>query len=275
MPNREIVIESRRPAGRYWRDLWRCRELFYLMTWRDILLRYKHMTIGFAWAILRPVLTMLVFSLIFGRLAKLPSGGVPYPVLVYTAMLPWQFFATTFADAGNSLINKESIITKIYFPRLMVPLGSVIVSFVDFLAASTVMVGLMAWYHLVPDWRVLALPLLILLLFCFALGAGLWISMLSARFKDFRYLIPFLVQMGLYISPVGFNSGFLPGEWRAVYALNPMVGVIDGFRWALLGISPPDGLELSLTLAAAVSAVLVITGTFYFRRMERALVEFL
>jgi lipopolysaccharide transport system permease protein len=274
MSTREIVIEPRRPVGDYWRELWRYRELFYYLAWRDILLRYKETAIGFAWAVLRPLLTMLVFTLIFGRLAKLPSDGVPYPLLVYAGMLPWQFFATAFADAAASIVSKETIIAKVYFPKLIIPASAVVVSFIDFLAAATVLVGLMAWYQVMPHWRLLALPLLTAVLFILALGAGFWISVLNARYRDFRYVVPFIVQFGLYLSPVAFSSSLLPADWRAAYDLNPMVGIIDGFRWAILGIAR-DGLELSVATAGAVSLLLLMSGIVYFRRMERAMVEFL
>lgn len=269
-----ITIEPGQSAHHYWRDLWRYRELFYFMAWRDVLLRYKRMTIGFAWAILRPLLTMLIFTLVFGKIAKLPSGGIAYPVLVYAGLLPWQFFATAFADAGTSLANKESIITKIYFPRLIIPASAVMVSFVDFLAASLVLVGLMLWYRIIPEWQILALPLFILIVFVVAIGAGLWISALSARYKDFRYIIPFIVQIGLFLSPVGFKSALVPEEWRWVYALNPMVGVIDGFRWSLLGVNN-GGLELSVGIAAGMALFLLLTGGAYFRHTERSLAELL
>jgi lipopolysaccharide transport system permease protein len=274
MSLREIIIEPGRKAGHYWRDIWRYRELFFFMAWRDILLRYKRMSIGFAWAVIRPFLTMLIFTLIFSRLAKLPSGGVPYPVMVYTAMLPWQFFATAFADAGNSLVNKETIITKIYFPRLIIPASAVMVSFVDFLAAGSVLAALMAWYGFVPDWRILALPLFVGLVFLIALGAGLWISALSVKYKDFRYVTPFVVQMGLYLSPVGFSSALVPEQWRLLYALNPMVGVIEGFRWSILG-THIDGWESSLTLSLSIAALMLATGILYFRKVERSLAELL
>ncbi|BBL76651.1 transport permease protein [Methylomagnum ishizawai] len=258
----------------YWLDLWRYRELFYFMAWRDILLRYKRMSIGFAWAVIRPVLTMLIFTLVFSRIAKLPSGGMPYPLLVYTAMLPWQFFATAFADAGNSLTNKESIIAKVYFPRLIVPASAVIVSFADFVVALVILAGLMVWYGIVPDLRFCALPAFALLVVLVALGAGLWISALSVKYKDFRYIIPFAVQLGLYISPVGFNSTVVPEAWRWAFALNPMVGVIDGFRWSVLGMEPPD-LGYSLGVSLALALFLLVSGTAYFRRLERSIAELL
>lgn len=270
----ELIIGGGVKHRLYWLELWRYRELFYFMAWRDILLRYKRMTIGVAWAVLRPLLTMLVFTFVFGKLAKLPSGGVPYPVLVYVGLLPWQFFATAFADAGNSLANKEEIITKIYFPRLIIPASSVMVSFVDFLGASSVLIGMMVWYGFLPDWRICVLPVFILTLIVVATGAGLWISALTARYKDFRYVIPFVVQVGLYLSPVGFSAALVPEEWQTVYALNPMVGVIQGFRWSILGIESM-GLETSVGIAAAMALLLLLTGISYFRRTERSLAEFL
>ncbi len=269
-----ITIEAGSGFHHYWRDLWQYRELFYFMAWRDVLLRYKQMTIGFAWAILRPFLTMLVFTFVFGKLAKLPSGGVPYAVMVYAGLLPWQFFATAFADSGNSLANKESIITKIYFPRLIIPTSAVMVSFVDFMAASLVLVGLMLWYELIPDIRVLMLPAFMLMLFIIGVGAGLWISALSAKYKDFRFVIPFVVQIGLYLSPVGFRSALIPDNWQWAYSLNPMVGVINGFRWSILGIQNP-GFEQSVAIATGMAFLLLLTGAWYFRSMERSLAEIL
>lgn len=271
---KELVIEPGKSARNYWRDIWRYRELFYFMAWRDVLLRYKQMTIGFAWAILRPVLTMLVFTLIFSRIAKLPSGGAPYPLMVYAAMLPWQFFATAFADAGNSLTNKETIITKVYFPRLIVPASAVIVSFADFLVAGSMLVPLLAWYEIVPGWQLLALPGFILMALVFSLGAGLWISALSVKYKDFRYVVPFVVQLGLYLSPVGFSAALIPEKWRLIYALNPMVGVIEGFRWSILGLWS-EGLELDAAISISIGLLLLLSGIAYFRRVERSLAELL
>ena len=231
----EIVLEAGRTEGQYWRDLWRYRELFYFLAWRDILVRYKQTVIGIAWALIRPLLTMAVFTVVFGKIAKLPSEGVPYPLLVFAAMLPWQFFATALGEASISLIGNSNLISKIYFPRLIVPAGSVITSFVDFLISGAFLVALMAWYRFVPDWRLLTLPFFILLAFAAALGSGLFLAALNVEYRDFRYIVPFIVQFGMYISPVGFSSSVVPEKWRLLYSLNPMVGVIDGFRWALLG----------------------------------------
>ena len=270
----EILITPNRIVTNYWRDIWRYRELFWFMAWRDILLRYKRMTIGVAWAILRPVLTMLVFTLVFSRVARLPSDGVPYPLMVFAGMLPWQFFASAFTDAGNSLSNKETIITKVYFPRLIVPVSAIVVSLADLLCALLVLVGLFAWYKLLPDMRIMALPACVALVFLIALGAGLWISALTAQYKDFRYLTPFITQLGLYLSPVGFSSSVVPENWRDLFALNPMVGVIETFRWSLLGLTP-DGMEKHIAMSFMIGLFLLTTGLLYFRRVERNLAELL
>lgn len=267
-----LIIEAGRTERHYWKDLWRYRELFYFLAWRDILVRYKQTAIGVLWSVLRPFLTMVVFTLVFSKLAKLPSDNVPYPILIFAALLPWQFFSNAFTEAGNSLISNTNMISKVYFPRLIIPTSAVIVSFVDFLISGAIMVGLMAWYGYLPDWRILTLPFFILLAFAFAMGAGLWIAALNVEYRDFRYIIPFVVQFGLYISPVGFSSAIVPDTWRLLYSLNPMVGVIDGFRWAILGGTTPmywPGFLLSLTLVVMV----FITGIFYFRRTEKSFAD--
>ncbi|MEM9503317.1 MAG: ABC transporter permease [Cyanobacteria bacterium P01_E01_bin.43] len=269
----ELVIEAGRTEAQYFRDLWRYRELFYFLAWRDILVRYKQTFIGVAWALIRPFLTMLVFTVVFGRLANLPSeGDAPYPILVFAAMLPWQFFANALAESSNSLINNANLISKVYFPRLVVPTSAVIVSFVDFLISGIILLGLMAWYTAVPSWRILTLPLFVAISFAAAMGAGLWLAALNVQYRDFRYVVPFLIQFGLYISPVGFSSGIVPEQWRLLYSLNPMVGVIDGFRWAIIGGDVQlfwPGFSLSLLLVIA----LLLTGFLYFRRMERTFAD--
>ncbi len=273
MRSREyIVLEAGRTERHYWRDLWRYRELFYFLAWRDILVRYKQTVIGFLWALIRPFLTMVVLVIVFGKLAKLPSGGVPYPILVFAALLPWQFFSNAFTEAGNSLISNSNMLSKVYFPRLVVPTSAVIVSFVDFLIAGTILVGLMIWYGFLPDWRILTLPLFILIAFAAAMGAGLWIAALNVKYRDFRYIIPFVVQFGLYVSPVGFSSTIVPEQWRLWYSLNPMVGVIDGFRWAILG----GGAQLywpGFLLSLALVSVLLASGIVYFRKTEKTFAD--
>lgn len=267
-----LVIEAGRAERHYWRDLWRYRELFYFLAWRDILVRYKQTIIGFAWALIRPFLTMIVFVFVFSKLAKLPSDGVPYPILVFAALLPWQFFANAFTEAGNSLISNANMISKVYFPRLVVPASAVIVSFVDFLISGMILVGLMLWYGFAPDWRIFTLPLFIFIAFAAAMGAGLWIAALNVKYRDFRYIIPFVVQFGLYVSPVGFSSNIVPEQWRLLYSINPMVGVIDGFRWAILGGNTQlywPGFLLSLSLVL----VILVTGIMFFRKTEKTFAD--
>lgn len=268
----ELVIEAGRTERHYWKDIWRYRELFYFLAWRDILVRYKQTVIGLAWALIRPFLTMVVFVFVFSKLAKLPSEGVPYPILVFAALLPWQFFSNAFTEAGNSLISNANMISKVYFPRLVVPTSAVIVSFVDFLISGIILVVLMIWYGFAPDWRILTLPLFIFIAFVAAMGAGLWIAALNVKYRDFRYIIPFVVQFGLYVSPVGFSSTIVPDQWRLLYSINPMVGVIDGFRWAILGVNTPlywPGFLLSLSLVFIVLG----TGIYYFRKTEKSFAD--
>lgn len=268
VPQQELVIEAGRTEQQYWQDLWRYRELFYFLAWRDILVRYKQTAIGIVWALIRPFLTMVVFTVIFGRIANLPSEGAPYPILVFSAMLPWQFFANSLSECSNSLIGNANLISKVYFPRLIVPTSAVVVSFVDFMISGMILLALMAWYNLVPSWRILTLPLFIGIAFAASIGAGLWLASLNVQYRDFRFIVPFIVQFGLYISPVGFSSSIVPQEWRFIYSLNPIVGVIDGFRWAILGGDSHlylPGFLLSLGLVA----LLLISGIWYFRKMER------
>ncbi len=271
-PSTELVIAAGRSKKRYWQDLWRYRELFYFLAWRDILVRYKQTAIGIAWALIRPFLTMVVFTVIFGQIAKLPSNGVPYPILVFSAMLPWQFFANSLSECSNSLITNANLISKVYFPRLVVPTSAVIVSFVDFMISGLILIGLMTWYQFVPSWRIVMLPLFILIAFMAAMGAGLWLAALNVKYRDFRYIVPFIIQFGLYVSPVGFSSSVVPQQWRWLYSLNPMVGVIDGFRWAILGGQHQlywPGFLLSTGLVMA----LFVVGVRYFRTYERTFAD--
>ena len=268
----KLVIEAGRAERQYWKDLWRYRELFYFLAWRDILVRYKQTAIGIAWALIRPFLTMIVFTVVFGTLAKLPSEGVPYPILVFAAMLPWQFFANSLSECSNSLITNSNLISKVYFPRLIVPTSAVVVSFVDFMISGIILLGLMAWYNFVPSWRILTLPLFILIAFAAALGAGLWLASLNVQYRDFRFIVPFIVQFGLYISPVGFSSSLVPEKWRLLYSINPMVGVIDGFRWAILG----GGAQIywpGFILSMGLVILLLVSGVWYFRKMERTFAD--
>lgn len=268
----EIVIEAGHTERHYWKDLWHYRELFYFLAWRDLLVRYKQTVIGVAWALLRPFLIMVVFTLIFGKLAKLPSDNAPYPILVFAALLPWQFFSSAFSEAGNSLVGNAHMISKVYFPRLVMPTSAVIVSFVDFLISAVILAGLMFWYSFAPDWHILTLPLFIFVAFAAAMGAGLWVAALNVKYRDFRYIVPFVVSLGLYISPVGFSSSIVPENWRLLYSINPMVGVIDGFRWAILGGDTPlywPGFLVSFVLVS----LLLVTGVMYFRKTERTFAD--
>ncbi|MFN5952406.1 MAG: ABC transporter permease [Dolichospermum sp.] len=268
----ELVIEAGRTEKQYWQDLWRYRELFYFLAWRDILVRYKQTAIGIAWALIRPFLTMVVFTVVFGQLAKLPSEGAPYPILVFSAMLPWQFFSNSLSECSNSLITNANLLSKVYFPRLVVPTSAVVVSFVDFMISGMILLALMAWYNFVPTWRILTLPLFITVAFAASMGAGLWLASLNVQYRDFRFIVPFIVQFGLYISPVGFSSSIVPQQWRFIYSLNPMVGVIDGFRWAILGGNSQLYLP-GFILSMALVFLLLVSGIWYFRKMERTFAD--
>lgn len=267
----ELIIEAGRTESQYWKDLWKYRELFYFLAWRDILVRYKQTAIGIFWALIRPFLTMVVFTIVFGKLAKLPSS-VPYPILVFAAMLPWQFFSNALTECSNSLINNANLVSKIYFPRLIVPTSSVIVSFVDFLISGMILLALMAYYNFVPSWRILTLPAFILIAFIASMGAGLWLAALNVKYRDFRYVVPFIAQFGLYISPVGFSSNIVPEKWRLLYSLNPMVGVIDGFRWAILGGETQIYLP-GFLLSTGLVVLLLFSGIWYFRKTERSFAD--
>jgi lipopolysaccharide transport system permease protein len=248
-----------------------CR-LFYFLAWRDILVRYKQTTIGIAWALIRPFLTMVVFTVVFGNLAKLPSEGAPYPILVFSAMLPWQFFANALSECSNSLIGNANLLSKVYFPRLIIPGSAVVVSFVDFMISGIILLGLMAWYNFVPSWRILTLPLFVAIAFIASMGVGLWLAALNVKYRDFRYIVPFIMQFGLYISPVGFSSSIVAPEWRFWYSLNPMVGVIDGFRWAILGGSAELFMP-GFLLSIALVFLLFFSGIWYFRQVERTFAD--
>jgi lipopolysaccharide transport system permease protein len=267
-PDMEIDISPEGGADSFWSDLWEYRELFVFLTWRDILARYKQTTIGVAWSVLRPIVTMVAFTVVFSRLAGLSAGDTPYPLMVYSALLPWQFFSVSLTESGNSLVNNSQLVTKVYFPRLIIPGCSVAVGLVDLLISMVVYVALMLLYQYVPDWRVVTLPLFLLLAIVASLGMGFWLSALTVKYRDFRHILPFLVQVGLYVSPVGFRSDIVPAQWRLIYSLNPMVGVIDGFRWALLGGKTPLYLP-GVGLSVVLTLVVLWGGLRYFRRTER------
>ncbi len=268
----ETIIEPRKTAKRFWQELWAYRELFYFLAWKDILVRYKQTAIGVAWSVARPLLTMLVFTVIFGKIAKLPSGNVPYPILVYAAMLPWQFFSNTLTESSNSLISNANMISKVYFPRIIIPTTSMVVSLIDFMISFMILGGLMVWYGFYPDEKVLILPLFLVLAMLTSLGTGYFIAALNVRYRDFRIIVPFIVQFGLYLSPVGFSSDVVPEKWRLLYSLNPMVGVIDGFRWVLLG----DAAQIywkGFWISVGLALLLFIMGTLFFLKMERSFAD--
>lgn len=268
----DLIIEPGRSERNYWNDLWRFRELFFFMAWRDILVRYKQTAIGLSWSIIRPVLTMIVFTVVFGRLAKLPSEGVPYPILVYAALLPWQFFSTSFTDASASLIGNSNMLTKIYFPRLIIPVSTIIVNLVDFFISFLILIVLMMWYHFVPHWTILFVPLFLFLAFIASLSAGLYVAALNVKYRDFRYVVPFIVQIGMYISPVGFSSNIVPDKWKLLYSLNPMVGIIEGFRWSILGKESQIYLP-GLFLSIGIVILILILSIRYFRKMEKTFAD--
>jgi len=266
-----LILEAGRAEKNYWSDLWRYRELFAILAWRDISVRYKQTVIGVVWALLRPFLTMVVFTVIFGRVAGLPSDGdAPYALLVFAAMLPWSLFSTALSEASNSLVSNANLISKVYFPRLVVPTAAVVTAFVDFLISFVLLAGMMWWYRYTPPVQVLLLPLFMGWAVLASLGPGLWMTALNVKYRDFRYIIPFVVQFGLYVSPVGFSSSILPHEWRLWYSINPVVGVIDGFRWCLLGAPlymPGVWMSLGVTL------FLLWLGVAQFRKMERSFAD--
>ena len=272
-PAHEVVLEAGRADRHYWADLWRYRELFHVLAWRDVTIRYKQTAIGVAWAVIRPLLATIIFSLLMGRVAKLPSdGGAPYPLMVFAGMLPWTFFAQALSDASNSLVTNNNLVSKVYFPRMIVPTATIVAAMVDFAIGLVILAGMMLWFRFAPDWRILLLPLFGAMASLAALGPSLWIASVNVRYRDFRYVIPFIVQFGLYVSPVGYSSAVVPARWRLLFSLNPMVGVIDGFRWCILGgraaiYWPGFGLGL------AVIALALWLGVTQFRRLEKTFAD--
>jgi lipopolysaccharide transport system permease protein len=270
--SQEVVLEAGRADREYFRDIWRYRELFYILAWRDVSVRYSQTALGVAWAALRPLIATLVFSIVFGRLGKFPSGGVPYPLLVFTGMLPWQLFSTALTESGRSLVSNGNLVTKVYFPRLIIPGSSLVTSLIDFLISMVILAGMMAFYRLIPPWQIVFLPVFTLVSLITAAGIGVWIAALAVKYRDFLVVVPFLLQLGLYMSPVGFSSSVVPARWRLLYSLNPLVGAIDGFRWCILGSKvPPDPLALAGSIL--LSSVLLLAGVRHFRKAERAFAD--
>jgi lipopolysaccharide transport system permease protein len=273
MNTSELILEPGRVESNYWRDLWRYRELFQVLAWRDISVRYRQTAVGVAWALLRPLLTMLIFTVVFGRIAKLPSdGAAPYALMVFAGMLPWTFFSTALSEAGSSLVSNSNLISKVYFPRLVIPTATIVVALIDLAICFGLFAAMMAWYQFAPTWRIALLPAFVAIAFLAALGPGLWITAINVKYRDFRFVIPFIVQLGMYVSPVAFSSSVIPAEWRLLYSLNPMVGVIDGFRWCLLGGEATfywPGFVLSLVLIA----LFLWIGIRQFRSMEKTFAD--
>lgn len=267
----DLVLESGRADMHYWKDLWRYRELFYILSWRDIKVRYKQTVLGAAWSIIRPLLTTIIFTVVFSKIAKLDNpGNAPYALMVFAGMLPWQFFSNALSESSNSLIGNANLITKVYFPRLIIPASSVITSLVDFAISFLILIVMMFWYHYIPSWHIVFLPVFIILAFLCAFGVGLYLTAVNVKYRDFRYIIPFIIQFGLYITPVGFSSSVIGEKWKSLYALNPMVGVIDGFRWCILG----DPMNWrSFIFSVLVILVFLIIGVTYFRKMEKSFAD--
>ena len=270
---RILILEAGRAERNYWRDLWAYRELFAILAWRDLAVRYKQTVIGVAWAVIRPLLTMIIFTIIFGRVAKLPTdGSAPYPIMVFAAMLPWFLFSTILGDASNSLVSNRSMIAKIYFPRLIVPTATCLVALVDVAISLVLLFIMMVIFQFAPDWRIVFLPAFVVLAVLAAIGPALLLTALNVKFRDFRFIVPFIVQFGLYLSPVGFSSSVVPEQWRLLYSMNPMVGVIDGFRWCLLG-GEADLYWPGFGLSIIVSLGFLWVGIAYFRSTERTFAD--
>jgi lipopolysaccharide transport system permease protein len=267
----DLVIQPGKTEKNYWKDIWRYRELFYILSWRDIKVRYKQTIIGAAWSIIRPLLTTVIFTLVFSRIANLKNPGVaPYALMVFAGMLPWQFFSNALSEASNSLTGNANLITKVYFPRMIIPASSVITSLVDLGISFIIMAGMFIWYGFMPSWQLLFLPIFILLAFLCSFGIGLYLTAVNVKYRDFRYIIPFIIQFGLYITPVGFSSAIVPEKWKIWYNLNPMVGIINGFRWCLLG----DSMDWnSLWACITIIALFLWLGIYYFRKMERTFAD--
>lgn len=266
-----VIIEHGRHERNYWSDIWRYRELFYVLAWRDVAVRYKQTIIGASWALIRPFLTMVVFTMVFSRIAKLPSdAAIPYPLMVFVGTLAWTFFSTGLTDASNSMIGNSNLISKIYFPRLIVPTAAVVVAFADFLIAFVLLLGMMVWYQFLPSWHVVFLPVFVVAGIAATIGPSLWVTALNVKYRDFRIIVPFIVQLGLYVSPVGFSSSIVPEKWRLLYSLNPVVGVIDGFRWSLLG---SDIYLPGLAVSFAVIAAFMWLGVHQFRATEKSFAD--
>ncbi len=267
-----LIIEAGKTERNYWKDIWTYRELFYFLSWRDILSRYKQTVLGILWSVIRPILTMIVFTVIFGRIANLPSGNVPYPILIFVAMLPWQLFANSLSQSSESLVANAGMVSKVYFPRMIIPASSIIVAFIDFFISFIILGIIMVWYRFIPSWKIIFIPALLLVTFLIAFGLGLILSALNVKYRDFRHIVPFIVQFGMFISPVGFSSDVIPQKWRLLYSINPMVGIIDGFRWCIIGQNISIYLP-GFIISIGLTILLLILGIIYFRKTEKTFAD--
>ncbi|MEO8086132.1 MAG: ABC transporter permease [Bacteroidota bacterium] len=268
----DIIIEPKKNIGHYWRELWRFRGLLYFLAWRDFLIRYKQTVLGISWSLIRPLITLVVFTLVFGKIANLPAEGVPYSLLVGAALIPWQFFSNAFSDASQSLISNSNLLSKVYFPRLLVPASTLLVAIADFLISLIILAALMIWFHFTPPITIFLLPVFFLFALLVSFGAGVFIAAVNVKYRDFRYVVPFIVQAGLFISPVGFSSSVVNEKYRLLYSLNPMVGIIDGFRWCLLGGNAHLYIP-GFLLSIVFTILLTIFGIKYFRNFERGFAD--
>ena len=270
----DLIITPGKDMSHYWKEIWQYRELFFFLSWKDILIRYKQTTVGVLWSFLRPFLTMIVFTVIFGKIAKLPAQGVPYPILVFAGMLPWQFFSNALSGSSSSIVGNSNLISKIYFPRIIIPCTSIVVSLVDFAISFMMLIILMLWFRFMPPLQFLLLPFFIFLALISALGVGLWLTSLNVKYRDFQHIVPFIIQFGMYVSPVGFSTNVVPEQWKLLYCLNPMVGVIDGFRWCILGgkfVLYWPGFALSI----GVALLFFLSGIWFFRKTEKMFADYI
>lgn len=268
----DLIIEPKKNISKYWSELWHYRELFYFFAWRDLVVRYKQTVIGIAWSVIRPLLTMIIFTIVFGKIANLESKDIPYPIVIFSALLPWQLFSTSITESSNSIINNAGMISKIYFPRIIIPTSTLIVNIVDFLISLVILILIMVFYSFYPSWQIIFLPFFLVLALFTSLGAGLFLSALTVKYRDFRYIVPFITQLGLYISPIGFSSNLIPDKWKLLYSINPMVGVIDGFRWCIYG-SKINLYIPGFILSIVFSIIMFIIGLWYFRRTEKTFAD--
>ncbi|MDB5001946.1 MAG: phosphate transporter permease [Mucilaginibacter sp.] len=270
----QIIIEPGRTEKNYWKDLWRFRELFYILSWRDVKVKYKQTALGVIWSILRPLLVMVIFTVVFNRFAKLPANiNAPYALFVFAGMLPWTFFSSALTECSNSLVANTNLITKVYFPRLIVPASAVIASFVDFLISLVLLFVLFIYYQFLPPIQILLLPIFLFLSFLTSFSIGLYLTALNVKYRDFRYIIPFIVQFGLYVSPVGYSSSIVPHKWRLLFDINPVVGIIDGFRWCILGGNLTSDIELSMGISVGLSLFMLIIAIRHFRKTEKTFAD--